>query len=76
MPRALLEVSAMTPTHPNARPHGPAPSVGMVPGPARPPARSAVAVLLAGAAVAATSVPLDRSGLGWLVAVLAAVAAL
>jgi hypothetical protein len=44
---------------------------GRWPGPARTPSRRAVAALVAGAAIGATSLPLDRPGIGWLGAVLA-----
>jgi hypothetical protein len=59
--------------------HGPwaAPSLfGRWAGPARPAPRATIIALLVAAAVAALSVPLDRGGLGWLIAAIAGVAAL
>jgi hypothetical protein len=60
--------------------HGPwaAPSLfgNRWPGPSRAASRATVIALLAAAAVAALSIPLDRAGVGWLVTAIAGVAAL
>jgi hypothetical protein len=45
-------------------------------GPSRPPAPAAAWALLGAAAIAALSLPLDRAGVGWLIAAVAATAAL
>jgi hypothetical protein len=68
------------PAPPSLPLHGPwvAPSVFGYrwPGPGRPAAPAAIAALLVAALIAAVSVPLDRGGVGWLVAALAGTAAL
>ncbi len=46
------------------------------PGPLRPASRATIIAMAVAAAVAALSIPLDRSGLGWLVTAIAGVAAL
>ncbi|MFI7546010.1 DUF4153 domain-containing protein [Actinoplanes sp. NPDC049599] len=85
-------VLATTPPRPTAPPaqsqpamqvaplHGPwaAPSLfgNRWAGPARPASRATVVAVLVAALVAALSVPLDRSGVGWLVTAIAGVAAL
>lgn len=68
--------------HPAALPplHGPWPAVSVWghrwPGPGRPASSATVAALTGAAVIAALSVPLDRAGVGWLVAAFAGTAAL
>lgn len=75
-------VTRPAPPKPMAPPpvHGPWPSdalwVRQWPGPARSAPVATIAAVLAAAVVAATSLPLDRAGVGWLVAAVAATAAL
>ncbi|WP_203733129.1 DUF4153 domain-containing protein [Paractinoplanes durhamensis] len=61
-------------------PHGPWPSISpwarQWPGAARPATTATVAAVLLGAVVAAASLPLDRAGIGWLVAIVAGIVAL